>query len=172
MANIMRMGAAPGYLGSWDLEDHPNREITLTIDHIVDESVVANGQKEVCTVIHWAEQGVPPMIVNVTNKKTIAKIYKTTDTEKLRGKPVIIGVERVKAFGDVYDALRIRPRIPQIRTAPAPKCEQCGKEITASGRMTPEQVAGYTKQKYSKCLCGECATALASAAQNAQEVQE
>ena len=172
MADIMQMGKNPHYLGSWDIEELPNREVTLTIDQIRDEEVVSNGQKEVCTVIYWTDRAFKPMIANVCNKKTLVKLYKTKDTEKLRGKSVIIGVERVKAFGDVHDAVRIRPRIPQIRTAPAPTCEQCGKDITASGRMTPEQVAGYTKQKYGKCLCGECATALASAAQNAQEVKE
>lgn len=171
MANIMRMGAAPGYLGSWDLEDHPNREITLTIDRIVDEPVVANGQKEVCTVIHWREPGAMPMIINVTNKKTLARLYKTTDTEKLKGKAVVIGIDRVKAFGDVHDALRIRARVPQIRTAVAPKCESCGKDITASGRLTPEQVGAYTKEKYGKALCSECATAIANA-QTVQEEQE
>ena len=69
----MKMGQTPGYLGSWDLDDQPNREITLTIDKIVDEKLNANGQSEVCTVCHWAEKDVPPMVWNVTNKKIVAK---------------------------------------------------------------------------------------------------
>lgn len=164
MSDIMRMGKNPNFLGSWDLDEQPNREITLTIEKIVDEEVVASGQKEVCTVCHWTDKAYKPMILNVTNKKTICKLYKTKDTEKLRGKSVIIGIERVKAFGDVYEALRIRPRVPQVQTAAAPKCENCGKDIAASGRMSPAQVAAYTKEKYGKCLCGECATAIAQGA--------
>ena len=171
MANIMKMGATPGYLGSWDVEECPNREITLTIDHIVDEKLIANGQSEVCTVIHWKEQGVAPMVCNVCNKKTLAKLYKTTDTEKLRGKVVIIGVEKVRAFGDIHDALRIRPRVPQIRAAAVSKCESCGKDIAPLGKMNSEQVAAYTKEKYGKALCSECAMAIANA-QTAPEVQE
>lgn len=163
MANIMRMGQTPGYLGSWDLDELPNREITLTIENIVDEKLVANGQSEVCTVCHWAEKDVPPMVWNVTNKKTVAKLYKTTDTEKLKGKAVIIGIERVKAFGDIYEALRIRPRVPQVKAAAAPKCEQCGKDINAAGSMAPEQVAAYRKKRYGKALCDDCAKALAEA---------
>lgn len=165
MADIMRMGKNPNYLGSWDLDELPNREATLTIDMIRDEEVVTNGQKEVCTVCHWTDKTFKPMILNVTNKKTICKLHKTKDTEKLKGKSVIVGIEKVRAFGDIYDALRIRLRMPQIKNTACPKCENCKKDIAASGSMTPDQVAAYTKKKYGKCLCGECATAIAKGAQ-------
>lgn len=161
MPDIMRMGKNPNFLGSWDLDDQPNREITLTIEKIIDEEVVASGQKEVCTVCHWTDKTYKPMILNVTNKKTLCKLYKTKDTEKLRGKSVIIGIERVKAFGDVHDALRIRARIPQMPSAEVPKCEECKKDIPAYGSMSPERVAAYNKTKYGRCLCGACATAIA-----------
>lgn len=164
MADIMKMGKNPNYLGSWDLDELPNREAILTIDHIKDEDVVAAGQKETCTVCHWTDKAFKPMILNVTNKKTICKLYKTKDTEKLKGKSVVIGVDKVKAFGDVYDALRIRSRIPQVQTAKKPKCESCGKDINASGSMNPDQVAAYTKKKYGKALCADCATAIAQGA--------
>lgn len=163
--DIMRMGKNPNYLGSWDLDELPNREVTLTIEKIVDEGVVANGQTENCTVIYWTDPTYKPMIMNVTNKKTLCRLYKTKDTEKLQGKAVLIGIERVKAFGDVYDALRIRPRIPLARSAPLPRCEACGKEIQVAGSMTPEQTAAYTRRKYGQSLCAECATKKAKEAQ-------
>lgn len=162
MPDIMRMGKNPNYLGSWDLEEQPNRELILTIDKIVDEEVVTNGKTEVCTVCHWTDKTFKPMIWNITNKKTVARLYKTKDTEKLKGKAVVIGIDKVKAFGDVHDALRIRGRIPQVKAANLPKCENCKKDITAQGNMNPEQVAAYTKVKYGRCLCGACATAEAS----------
>lgn len=161
MADIMRMGKMPEFLGSWDLDEMPGREITLTIERIADEEVVTNQQKEINTVCHWTDKAYKPMILNVTNKKTICKLYKTKDTEKLKGKSVIIGIERVKAFGDIYDALRIRARIPQVKEEAA-KCESCGKDIKPMNRMTSQQVAAYTKKNYGKCLCAECATALAN----------
>ena len=37
MPDIMKMGKNPNYLGSWDLDELPNREATLTIAKIVDE---------------------------------------------------------------------------------------------------------------------------------------
>ena len=159
--DIMKMGQAPGYLGSWDLLELPNKEVTLTIDKIVDEEVIADGRKEICTVIHWKEKDFLPFIANITNKKALAKLYGTKETEKLKGKAVIIGIEKVKAFGDIHDALRIRKRLPAKKNAVLPKCEQCGKDISGSGSMNPEQVASYTTLKYGKQLCGECATAIA-----------
>jgi hypothetical protein len=162
--DIMKMGQAPGYMGSWDLEELPNREVTLTIDKIVDEEVVASGRSETCTVIHWTDKAYKPMIANVTNKKTLSKLYKTKDTEKLKGKAVVIGIERVKAFGDVFDALRIKPRVPVAPSNKKIKCEECGKVIDARAGMTAEQVAAYTKDKYGKKLCGDCATTKAQEA--------
>lgn len=159
MSDIMQMGKNPNYMGNWDLDELPNREVTLIIENIVDEEVVTNGKTEVCTACYWTDRAFKPMILNVTNKKAICRLYKTKDTEKLKGKAVIIGVERVKAFGDTFDALRIRPRIPQIKNATLPKCEQCGKDIHAAGSMTPEQTAAYTKKKYGKSLCAACAMA-------------
>lgn len=164
MPNIMKMGSNPEYLGSWDLEEQPNREITLTIDRIVDEKVVTNGQSEVCTVIYWTEKDVKKMIINITNKKTLARLYKTTDTEKLKGKAVTIGIDKVKAFGDVHDALRIRKKIPQAVNVALPKCEKCGQDIAPAYGMNPEQVASYTAEKYGKRLCSGCATAEAEGA--------
>ena len=164
MADIMKMGKNPNYLGSWDLEELPNREVTLTIKQIKDEKVVGNeGRESVCTVCYWTDGAFKPMILNVSNKKTIAKLYKTKDTEKLQGKSVIIGIEKVKAFGDIYDALRIQLRIPTPQNqGNLPKCEECGKDINSYGSMTAEQVAAYAVQKYGKRLCRECGAALAS----------
>jgi hypothetical protein len=164
MPDIMKMGKNPNYLGSWDLDDVPGHELTLTIEKIKDEEVVTNGKGENCTVCHWTDKAYKPMILNVTNKKTLCRLYKTKDTEQLKGKSVIIGIDKVKAFGDIHDALRIRNRMPAKTTAPAQKCEECGKDIAASNGMTSKQVADYTKKKYGKCLCAVCATAAASKA--------
>ena len=167
MSDIMRMGKNPNYLGSWDLDELPNREITLTIAKIVDEKVVntQTGKDTIETLCYWTDSTFKPMILNITNKKRISKLYKTKDTEKLKGKSVIIGIEKVKAFGDIYDALRIQTRIPQVTNAVKPKCEKCGKDINGAGNMTPEQTASYTKKKYGKAMCSECATEAAKAVQ-------
>ena len=165
MPDIMKMGKNPNYLGSWDLEELPNREAVLIIDQIRDEEVVTNGKTEVCTVAHWTDKAFKPMILNVTNKKAIARLYKTKDTEKLKGKAVAIGIDRVKAFGDVHDALRIRHRVPQVQSKSAHKCADCGQPITDFGGMNADQVVEYRIKKYGKALCNDCAKALAEGAQ-------
>lgn len=165
--DIMKMGKNPNYLGSWDLEDLPNREITLTIEKIVDEKAVANGKEEVCTVCYWTDKAYKPMILNVTNKKMICKLYKTKETEKLAGKAVVIGVEQVKAFGDVHDALRIRKRIPKVEAAV--KCADCGADIQGAYGKGPEYIAMYTKKQYGVSLCSACASKRAEVKQNGED---
>lgn len=39
----------------------------------------------------------------------------------------------------------------------APACEDCGQVIAGFGKMNATEMAGYTKQKYGRCLCSECA---------------
>lgn len=157
------MGKNPNFLGSWDLQELPGREVTLTIAAIRDEKVAVAGQSEICTVCAFEEQGFRPMILNVTNKKTLCKLYKTKDTDKLRGRQICIGIERVKAFGSVHDALRIRPVIPQKKETISKLCAECGKPIAPASGMTSAQVAAYTAKKYGRALCAECATKSAKA---------
>lgn len=172
MPDIMHMGDEARYLGSWDVMDG---EIVLTIADFKEEMVEGDaGRKQKKCILYFAEQGVKPMVCNLTNRKTLAKLYRTTDSTKLRGKLVKIGTDQVKAFGGIHDALRIRPVVPTApkQSAPAkdaPKCAECGKPIAAAGGMNPEQVAQYTAKKYGKALCGECATKAASAAKDGAE---
>lgn len=170
MPDIMKMGKNPNYLGSWDLEELPEKEVTLTIAKIIDEDVVTNGSQERCTVCYWTDKAYKPMIWNVTNKKTVARLYHTKDTEQLAGKAVVIGIEKVKAFGAVHDALRIRKRIP--KAAEPIKCEDCGNIIQSSGGMTAEGIVARTKQRYKACLCFSCATARAEKAKQQQGGEE
>lgn len=175
MPDIMSFGRHPDYMGAIDLTDCPNGEVTLTIASIT-EKKVANGRGESTneSVCAWQEKGWMPMILNVTNKKALVKLYKTKDTAKLVGKRVTIYAEHGRWFGKEGDALRIRPVIPTApkQSAPtkdAPKCAECGKPIAAAGGMNPEQVAQYTAKKYGKALCGECATKAASSAKEVTE---
>ena len=147
MNDIMKMGKNPNYIGSWDLYDISSQEITVTIKAIKDEEVINNGKSECCTVAYFVED-CKPMILNLTNKKTLAKLYKTKIAEQLIGKRITIGYEKVKAFGKISDALRIKSVIPNAPKVELPKCSKCNGNITAARDMTPEQVANYTQTKY------------------------
>ena len=157
----------PNYLGAYSIED--NRDLILTIRAVRQEEVIGtDGKKEECFVCYWAEQE-KPMILNATNAKMIQKLLNTPYIEQWAGHKIQIGSEKVKAFGDIVEALRVRKFLP---TSASIKCESCGKDIIAALGMSPEQLAAYTRKKYKKCLCSECATAEAKAGQAAPVTDE
>lgn len=144
----------PDYLGAYSL--NPGEDLILTLAAVRQEKVTgADGKKEECMVARFREN-VKPMILNVTNCKTIEKLYKTPYIEEWSGRKIQLYAEKVKAFGDIVEALRIRPFVPRVETK-ATKCTDCGKDIAAFNGTSAEKLAQYTANKYGKPLCAECA---------------
>jgi hypothetical protein len=143
----------PDYLGAYSLE--PGQDIILTIERVQVEMVTGpDGKKEECMVCHWQEQE-KPMILNITNAKMIQKLLKTPYIEEWSGRRIQICVERVKAFGEIVDALRVRNFLPEEK---AVKCERCGEDIKPAHGMNSAQLAAYTRAKYGRAFCVACAT--------------
>jgi len=97
------------YFGSHDLfeSDNQYREIIVTLVTVEKKAVPgADGKKSDCIVATTKET--KPIILNKTNCKTITRLLGTPAIEKWAGQQVKIGVDKVKAFGDVTDALRVR----------------------------------------------------------------
>ena len=142
----------PDYLGAYSLD--PGKDIILTIGSVKKEMITGtDGKKEECIVCHWQENQ-KPMILNSTNCKTISKLLKTPYIERWAGHRIQIGAEVVSAFGEKVEALRVRKQLPEsVEIA----CEECGQFISPAFNMTASQLASYTKKKYGKCLCAECA---------------
>ena len=171
--DIMKMGKNPHYLGSWDLEDVPGNELTLTIKNIDEELVEgAEGRKEKCAICHFAEPGFKPMVLNLTNRKALSKLYKTTETTKLIGKRITIIVKQVKAFGAIHDALRIKPEIPATKAEPMEKCEICGGNIMPTTKMSSKQVAEYARSKFGVAICANCAKAKLAEIEEQKKTEE
>lgn len=147
----------PDYLGAYSLD--PGKDMILTIKAVKTEMVTGpDNRKEECMIMTFQEN-VKPMIVNATNAKTIQRLYKTPYIEDWAGRKIQIYSAEVKAFGDVVDALRIRPEIPrQAGGKVATVCADCGKPIEAYQGVTAEQLAGATYKKYGKPLCYDCST--------------
>jgi hypothetical protein len=145
----------PDYLGAYSFE--PGKDIIGTIKQVKTEMVTGpDNRKEECSVIHFHEK-IKPLVLNVTNAKTIAKIYDTPYIEEWVDKKIQMYATKVKAFGDFVEAVRIRQKVPtQVNITT--KCTDCGNEIKAYGNMTAEQMAKYTYTKYGKELCSDCAT--------------
>lgn len=154
----------PEYLGAYSLED--GKDIVLTIDYIKVETVTGtDGKKEDLPVCHWKEPE-KSMILNATNMKMIAKVLNSNFVEDWSGKKVQIGTEKVRAFGDVVDALRIRRYAPKQTATVNTElvCADCGKPIADAYGMSAAQVADSTSKKYGRPLCADCATAAAGKA--------
>lgn len=103
----------PDYLGAYAL--YPGQELILTIKEVRRELVTgADGKKEECTVAIFSDGKTKPMILNSTNCKAIQKAHGTPHIEEWSGKQIQVFVQQVKAFGDVVDALRVRPVSPKM----------------------------------------------------------
>lgn len=155
----------PDYLGAYALE--PNQDLIVTIKSVANEVVTgADGKKETCSVMRFAEN-VKPMVLNATNSKTISKLLKTPYIEEWAGRKIQLYVETgVKAFGDVVDALRVRPFLPVEREL---ICADCGKKIEGNGKSSADTLAKYTLKQYGRMLCNDCGKKEYEAAQKAKE---
>jgi len=159
----------PNYLGAYAID--PGQELTVTIASVKQEMVMGpDGKKEECIVAHFQEQGIKPIILNATNCKSIARLYKTPYIENWVGKKITIHVQQVKAFGDVVDALRIKPVLPAA--APEFKCAECGAVLKPYGQLNARGLADYTRKNYGKVLCAECAQKAKETAEKQEEKKE
>lgn len=161
----------PDYLGAYSLDE--GQDLILTIDYVRLEKVKGtDGKEEECIVLHFTEKQ-KPMIINATNAKTISKLYKTPYIEDWHGRKIQIHSEMVRAFGETVEALRIKPIIPKVeipKQATPILCTDCHEPISGIGKMSAEQMAQYTQDKYSKPLCAKCAT-LAAEDKNKEDKQ-
>lgn len=114
------------YLGGYSIE---GKDKTLTIKKVVTEKVQGtSGRAEDCMVIYFEEES-KGMICNKTNAKTITKVHGTPYIEEWTGKRIVLGTEKVSAFGETTDALRIRAFKPKEEVNPADailKLNSCG----------------------------------------------
>ena len=151
--------AGKDYLGSWSLiigadanEKPIYKEVVATITDIKREMIpdmegikkgFADAKKDEL-LIYFAELDKPMVIHAKTNFKGLETACGTPFIEKWIGKQVCVYVEKnVKAFGQVTDALRIKP-------VPKRLCDVCGNVID-------EKTYQGSIQKYGKALCSaEC----------------
>ena len=146
----------PNYLGAYSIED--GRDLILTIAYVRQEDVIgSDGKREECAVCHWKERDFKPMILNVTNMKAIAKVTGSPYIDDWVGHRIQIGTEQVRAFGTITDALRVRPEKPKEARQVEIPCEECGELIKPAYKMSVEQLAAYTADRYGRKLCADCA---------------
>lgn len=155
--NIFDIGQEqPRFLSGYDIP--PGQDVTLTVRGIRSETVMLNGSETIITVCDFAETS-RPMVLNITNKKTLVQLAGTADTDSMVGMRVLVGVDMVKVCKQIRPALRIRPVHPD--TPQDICCTDCGKPVQGYGKMDAGQVAAYTGKKYGRVLCSVCAERIA-----------
>ena len=148
----------PRFLSDADLVGQP--EIIATISYTSMEEVRNNMEVSQKVALHFEEKGVKPMVLNKTNSKTVTKLAKSPMMEQWKGTLVQIYFDPSVRFGrETVGGVRIRPFAPNV-----PKCSDCKNGLKAHGEMHINKLAEYTKSKYGRVLCAECATKAAKGA--------
>lgn len=158
MTHWKKIVSDPNYIGEADFEEGEEKVLTIARVNASETVVTAEGKSQKA-VIHWAEKGNKPMILNVARSKNIAKVAGTPDVERWPGVAVQLYIEHgIKAFGEVVSAVRVRPFKPRVQQRqPVPPCTDCGKPIQAAMGKAADWVAAYTTKNYGVPLCAECA---------------
>lgn len=132
----------PMYLGAYSLMGSDSDEVTAIIEKVVGEVVKTAKGAETCRVVYL--KGHKPMILNTTNSKIIEKMYDTPFIEDWVGKSITIYVAKIKAFGEMMDALRIRSVEPVIKLPElTPNTENWANVIQAlTNGYTIDQIKG------------------------------
>ncbi len=104
----------PDYIGAYSIPE--GEDLTVKIESVqVEEITGTGGKKEDCTVARLVGQ--KPMILNVTNSKTIAKLYGPF-IEDWQGKLITLFASTTRMAGETVECLRIRPQVAERKPKP------------------------------------------------------
>jgi hypothetical protein len=148
----------PNYIGEADFEQ--NEEKIVTIKRINSSETVTTAEgKSQKAVVHFAEP-LKPMILNVARSKSIEKVAGSPYFEDWIGVKIVLYIEHgIKAFGDVVNAVRVRPYKPRVKQEDKlPSCADCGGVISPAAGKSAAYMVQYTTNKYGAPLCAACAT--------------
>lgn len=153
----------PTYIGEADFE--PEEEKVLTIASVnPKETVVTQEGKTQKAVVHWVEKE-KAMILNVAKSKSIAKVCGSPYFEDWVGKRVQLYIDnKVKAFGEIVSAVRVRSFAPIDKKTEPLHCDICGTIIEPAFGLSVDQLVANTKKRFKKTLCADCAQAEADKA--------
>lgn len=149
----------PQYICEADFDEGEEKVLTLAYVNASETVVTAEGKSKKA-VAHWKEPNNKPMILNVARSKAMEKVAGTPDVDKWVGVQFQLYIEKgIKAFGDVVNAVRVRPYKPKVKKAePLPPCKDCGGEIKPAMGKDARWLVAYTRKNYNgDALCADCA---------------
>lgn len=153
------------FLGGWSFADGDR---TLTIKSIDKQEMydMETGGKKTGITLRFEEEDLP-MVMNVTNAETIATVLGTNIVEDWIGHQIVVGMSKVKAFGKIHDAIRVRPEKPA-----AIICEECGQVVKPGAGKTALELADYSRSKTGKVMCLDCMKKAADKQKEGESVAE
>ena len=86
------------------------------------------------------------MILNSTNNDTITKVIGSSLFDDWIGKQILSGTEKVRAFGDVWDAVRVRNEKPRAKAKGTPITDdqkQVILDLAQSGAIKMDPMLSY-----------------------------
>ena len=148
----------PNFIGEADFAE--GEEKVLTLDYVNHNETITTAEgKSQKAVAHWKEPGNKPMILNVERSKAMEKVAGSPYFEDWQGVKFQLYIKKgIKAFGDIVNAVRVRPYKPRVKAEePIPMCTDCSGEIKAAFGKDARAMAAYTTKNYDVPLCAECA---------------
>lgn len=163
----------PNFIGEADFLE--GEEKVLTLDYVNHNETITTAEgKSQKAVAHWKEHGNKPMILNVERSKAMEKVAGSPYFEDWHGVKFQLYIKKgIRAFGDIVNAVRVRPYKPRIKTEePIPPCTDCKCEIKPAFGKDSRAMADYTTRNYGAPLCAECARKRKEAEAAKEEVQQ
>lgn len=93
--------------------DLNGKAFTLTIRSITLEDMQSHDNKTVTKPVAWFTNAAKGLVLNRTNCMTVAELY-GPETDLWAGKAITIYATKVRAFGKLEDAIRIKEQIPSL----------------------------------------------------------
>ena len=92
-----------------------------------------------------------PMVLNKTNAKALKKLFSPNSDNPADaiGHKVILKVEKIKAFGKVVEAIRVKEYSEE-------KCSDCGKAIMPAAGKSVAELIEISKRNCGRQLCLSC----------------
>lgn len=91
--------------------DLNGKQFTLTIRSVTLEDMQSHDQKTVTKPCLWFSNATKGMVLNKTNTMIIADLY-GPETDAWAGKRITIYATKVRAFGKLEEAVRVREEVP------------------------------------------------------------
>ena len=134
------------YIGGWTFADGDK---VFTIKD-VREQLVRNeknqsGEEKLCVFFEEIDK---PMVLNSTNNDTITSVVGSSLFDDWIGKKILIGTAKVRAFGDVWDAVRVRDEKPKEKRNGTPATAEQIETINAlieNGKCDKDAMLKYYK---------------------------